>query len=101
MFREVATQHLSSGVLLFDLRCGADAEPSEKQYRRAPALEGVLQEEAADDNGQKQKTAVDERSEESACERQSCGIGFQRALDIPLPVKLFEPLVNFLQMSGE
>ncbi|MBV8336005.1 MAG: hypothetical protein JO358_11345 [Alphaproteobacteria bacterium] len=60
-----------------------------------------MQEEAADDNGQKQKTAVDERSEESACERQSCGIGFQRALDIPLPVKLFEPLVNFLQMSGE
>ncbi len=82
--------------LRLDLGLSAEAEATQDGNRRAPALQGVLEQERADGRWQKKKPAMDERAEGDPGKGDGGGVGFDRALDVPLPVQLAEPLADCL-----
>ena len=91
---KIAAQRLQRIAFLVDLRLGAEAEAPKQRHRRAPALDGMLQQKARHDGRQREKAAIDKRSQAQADERHCGGIGLEGPFDIPLAVEIVEPPVN-------
>jgi hypothetical protein len=96
---EVAPQRLEREPLLVDLPHGAHPALAEEWNGRAPALDGVLQQERRDRDRQRQEAPVHEDAKQGACEGDSGGIGLQGSLNVPLCVEFAEALIDPLRMA--
>src|SRR5438105_12252541 len=91
---EVAPQGLEGIAFLVDLPGRSHAQTAKHRDRRAPTLDGMLQEEALDDEGEDEPLAADGQAEGHPEEREARGHRLDVPLEIPLLIELGEATVD-------
>ncbi len=92
LYVKVAAQQPKCCAFDFDLARRTDAEAAQDRHGRAPALEGVKEQEASDEKRESQKLAIDHEAKRQSEKCDGGRIGFENAFNVPFPVRLSETL---------
>src|SRR5687767_10069181 len=94
----IAADRLEGVAFLFDLVGGPEAQTPQRRNRRAPALDRMLEKESGNQRRKEKPPLAAAHAKRYSREGQSRRVRLDGALDIPLDVKLAQPLRNFIGM---
>ena len=85
---------------MVNLGLRTDPEAAERRQRGTPALDGMLQQEAADNQRQQGEPPVYQQGQPRPDAGDGGGVGLQRSLDVPLSVQFCQPAIDGLRPGG-
>jgi len=88
---EIASKKFEGVFFPINFAARADPEPPQYRDRRAPSLDGVLQQKTEHSGGKEKPFAVGEDAQQHAAEGQAGGIGFEPALNVPFLLQFLDP----------
>lgn len=83
---KIPAHELERVPFFVDFPLGPHAESAEELDRWAPSLYGMLEEEGRDNGWQDIPASIHQASKGKPDERYGGSIGFERSLDVPLPI---------------